>query len=251
MPKILLFDIETAPALGFFWEMWETNIIEVQQEGYMLSFSAKWLHDKRVHVHALPDYRGYKANPRDDEKLVQTLHDYISQADIVIAHNGDRFDIKYFNARCLFHGIDAPRPYQTVDTLKIARSRFKNLSNKLDDLGHLLGVGRKLPHTGKHLWLACMNGDKNAWKKMRAYNAQDVKLLEAVYLKLRPWATNHPNVNIISRTSHACPKCGLQTLVKWGYRYTPTGEQQRYKCRECGAWSLGKAEKLDSRITIK
>jgi hypothetical protein len=48
-------------------------------------------------------------------------------------------------------------------------------------LGHFLGIGRKLNHTGKALWLGCMSGDPKSWKKMRRYNQQDVRLLEAVY----------------------------------------------------------------------
>ena len=39
----------------------------------------------------------------------------MDQADIVIAHNGDNFDIKAGNTRFQEHGLGAPSPYQSVD----------------------------------------------------------------------------------------------------------------------------------------
>ena len=43
-PKIALFDIETAPSLGYFWgKLWETDIVGVKEPWYMLCFSYKWL----------------------------------------------------------------------------------------------------------------------------------------------------------------------------------------------------------------
>lgn len=54
--RILLFDIENAPSLGYFYDMSkEYNIIEIVEHSYMLSFAYKWLHEKRIHVRALPD----------------------------------------------------------------------------------------------------------------------------------------------------------------------------------------------------
>lgn len=251
MAKILLIDIENSPALGYFWEMYDTNIIEVLKDGYMLSFAFKWLHEKKVHTYALPDFKGYKSDPTNDEKLVEKLAELVSQADIVVGHNGDRHDLRYMNARLLVHGHTPPKPYKTIDTLKIARSKFKFLSNRLDDLGNVLGVGRKLAHTGKHLWFACMNGDKKAWKLMRKYNAQDVVLLERVYLKIRAWHTTHPNVNFVDRKLGACPKCGSTNIHRNGYHYSAHGEAQRYKCKDCAGWSLGPYEKLAQKIKIR
>ena len=184
----------------------------------------------------MPDYRGYSAHKEDDEKLVRDLWKVLDEADIVIAHNGDKFDVRKSNARFVFHGLKPPSPYKTVDTLKIARKHFSFNSNRLDDLGHYLGVGRKLPTTGKDLWLRCIRGDEDAWSRMIKYNAHDVALLERVYLQLRPWATSHPDLGSYSKKL-VCPTCHSRNLQHRGYNVTKTGRRQRLQCMDCGAWS--------------
>lgn len=246
--KVLLFDIETAPSLGWFWQMYDTNIIEVKEHGYMLSFSAKWLGESKVYTYSLADFSGHKAWSTNDKKLVQKLSEMIAEADIVVAHNGDRFDIPTTNTRLIVNGFKPLTPTRTVDTLKVARSKFNFLSNRLDDLGNFLGVGRKLPHTGKNLWFKCMANDASAWKTMRRYNEQDVRLLEAVYLKLRPWMTNHPNLNIYNQTDCSCRACGSSRIQRRGYDYTNVSVRQKFVCLDCGAWSRGKSKTIKELI---
>lgn len=217
--------------------MWEENVIEVEQDWYMLSFGYKWLGERKVHTHALPDFRGYKSNKENDRHLLHKLWEVLDAADIVVAHNGDRFDIRKTNARFIAHGLTPPSPYKTLDTLKLARRHFKFDSNKLDELGKYLGVGRKLPHTGKHLWLGCMRGDLKSWAMMRRYNAHDVELLERVYLRLRPWATSHPQLTHYSR-AEACPTCESGNIQYRGFTFSRTGSRQRVRCLDCGAWSV-------------
>jgi hypothetical protein len=243
--RILLLDLETAPNLGFVWGIWEQNVIDVKKSWYLLSFAAKWTNERKTHVRCLPDYPRFKSHKEDDKHLIADLWELLNEADIVVAHNGDRFDIRKANARFVAHGLPPPSPYKSVDTLKIARKHFKFDSNRLDDLGKYLGVGRKIPHTGKHLWLGCMNGDKKSWKTMRRYNTQDVTLLERVYLKLRPWTTTHPNLTFFSRRPEECPVCESGAINNTGFSYTRTGKRQRATCKSCGhRFSYGKFIRL-------
>ena len=48
-PKILLFDIETAPALAWVWAQFDTSVIATEQDWYMLCFAYKWLDEKRTY----------------------------------------------------------------------------------------------------------------------------------------------------------------------------------------------------------
>lgn len=249
--KILLLDIETAPILGWAWTKYDTNLIEIQEPFFILSFAWKFLDDQTVSVRGLVDYPDYNPEKHNDKSLITDLHSLLDQADIVVAHNGDSFDIKKANARFLYHGLKPPSTYKTVDTLKAARKHFKFDSNKLNDLCKTLGVGGKVPHTGFALWKACMAGDVAAWEVMKEYNAHDVTLLEEIYLRLRPWIT-HPDVNlyrpVVERDvhtdhTHSCPNCGSSHIQRRGIAVARTRRYRRLNCQDCGSWFTGDVEK--------
>jgi RNase_H superfamily len=242
-PKILLFDLETAPSLGYVWEKYETDVLDFVNEWYLLCFAAKWL-DGKMMTFSLPDFTGYKPGSENDKALVKQLWKLFDEADILIAHNGDHFDIRKANARFAYYNLPPPSPYKTVDTLKVARKYFNFTSNKLDDLGNHLGYGRKLAHTGFHLWKGCMRGDKKAWKHMVEYNKRDVVLLEKIYLHFRPWIDTHPNVAILYDRPNACPKCGSPKLQKRGFGINKTGQYQIYRCMNCNGRASGPSKKV-------
>lgn len=237
-PRIALFDIETAPNLSYVWGHYEQNVLDVEVPWHMLCFAYKWLGEKKIKTHALIDYRGYKKDRTNDAPLIEDLWKVFDEADIIIGHNGDRFDIKKANARFIAHGLKPPSPFKSIDTLKIARRHFKFDSNKLNDLGKYLKVGRKLPHTGFKLWMDCMAGDPKSWNLMRRYNARDVELLEAVYEKIKPWASGHPNLNVYTQ-SNSCPTCQSHNIQRRGIAVTKSRRYQRMQCLDCGAWASG------------
>ena len=182
------------------------------------------------------------ANTFTEEQMVLRLWQVLDESDIVIAHNGDKFDIKMLNVLFVKYHLNPPSPYRSIDTLKVARKYFRFMSNRLGDLGMKLGVGDKLDNGGFENWLGCINNDPQAWRKMLKYNAQDVKLLEKVYLRLRPWMDNHPPINVLAGSPDSCPKCGGTHLQRRGTRKsTKTGTYSRYQCQDCGGWSTGRS----------
>jgi DNA polymerase III epsilon subunit-like protein len=234
VPRIAFWDIEISPTTGTFWgSKYETNILEITHPWVILSFS--WKEGKEFITKALPDYAGYKKGSLDDLNLVRELHGLMSRVDILVGQNGDQFDCKKLNARFAIHGLPPPAPYKTVDTLKVARQKFGFTSNKLDDLGETLGLGRKLEHEGYNLWRKCMDGDLKAWKKMKKYNKQDVVLLEKVYDRLLPYMTNHPNVGMWNQGT-VCSKCGSKNLESRGFYRNKTTQYRRIQCHDCGSW---------------
>lgn len=236
-PKVLFYDVETRPNLGYIWGKYEQNVIEYVEEFSMLCFAYKWQHEKTTHVVGLPDFALYKKDPTNDSELIKALHKLFDEADVVIAHNGDQFDQKITNARTIVNGILPPSPYKQIDTKKVAKRYFRFNSNKLDDLGAILGLGRKIQTGGFSLWLGCMRGDPQAWAKMMRYNKQDVVLLEKVYYKMLPWIENHPGMNVLLDKPEACPNCGKGPLHARGYRITTVSKYQRYQCQNCGHWA--------------
>jgi hypothetical protein len=243
MAKTLLVDIETTPNLAYVWGKYQQDVIRFAAEWSLLSFSYKWMDETATKFLGRDNYL--------EAELVEILHSLFDRADIVIAHNGDKFDIRKVNAKFIEFGLDPPAPYKSVDTLKVAKRYFKFNSNKLDDLGTILGLGNKAATGGFDLWMGCMQGDKKAWKTMRKYNNQDVELLEQVYLKLRPWIDNHPGLNVIDGKPDACPKCGETRLQARGTRKTTkVGVYHRFQCQGCGGWcSSRKAERTEVKYT--
>jgi hypothetical protein len=234
-PRILLIDIETFPNVSYTWGKWEQDVVEFVDHWYILSFAYKWLGDKKTKVIGLPDFKGYKPGTKDKE-LLKYIWQLLDEADIVIAQNGNAFDFKKINTRFFEAGMKPPSPYRTIDTLTVARRYFAFNSNKLDDLGRDLKIGRKVEHEGFPLWLKCERGDMKAWKRMKKYNRQDVELLEQLYLKERPWIKDAPNLDMWSDV-RVCPKCGSTRLHSRGESITQAYVYTRYQCQDCGGWS--------------
>ena len=136
-----------------------------------------------------------------------------------------------------------------VDTKTEIKKVARFESNKLDDLGEQLGLGRKLEHEGWELWEGCYNGDKKSWAKMKAYNKQDVDLLERLYLRVRPFVKNHPSLDTYSETT-VCPKCGSSNLVRRGYQFNQTTKYARIKCKDCRGWSRSPVNLQEKRPLV-
>lgn len=248
--RTLLFDCETSPLLGYAYGLYEQNIIKVIREPHLMSFAFKWYDEKRIYYHALPDYPLYKKDPYDDTDLLKDLHALLDKADIVIAHNGDSFDIKVANSRFIMNKLKPISNYISIDTLKEARKKFRFSSNKLTDLARYAGIGQKVENE-KELWFKCLEGDKKAWKQMKKYNKHDVYLLNGIYEWMKPWMKQHPNLNIFNNTIANCPRCLSSKIINYGKRYNQSGVYQRYKCKECGNDMLGKENLVIHKPIVK
>lgn len=237
--KVLLWDIETFPCIMTRWGLYHEGggYNNVLQDWSIICIAYKWEHEKTAHVISIrDDKKKFRANIHDDSHVVAEFAKILEQADILIGHNSKKFDTKKLNARAITNGMKPLMPVQQYDTLNVARGKFAHTSNRLDALGDILGVGRKIK-TSYTLWLDCLKGKVSAFKEMETYNIQDVYLLEDVYHKLAPFDDKHPNRNITEDTTDNCPVCAGHKLYKRGFRTTRTNKFQRYQCQDCGNWS--------------
>lgn len=241
--KILFLDVETSPNIVHTWGLFKQNIAinQIVSSGYMLCWSAKWLGDKKIMHDSLIDHTDlFKKDPTSSYGIAKTMWKLLDEADVVVAHNGDGFDLKWLNSIFLDNRLGPPSPFKTIDTLKIARFIFYFPSNKLDYITERLGLGTKLKHEGHTLWTKCMRGEKGAFRKMIRYNRKDVLLLEKVYLEMRPYMKNHPNMGLyISGEKPVCTVCQSTELIKRGTAATNLGIFQRFRCK-CGKWVRGR-----------
>lgn len=238
--SILILDIETAPALSYHWGMYDQTIgtNQVREDWYMLSYAAKWLDSRNIIFDAIWKYPKYfRQKPRSDLKIAESLWDLLDQAKIVIAHNGDAFDVKKINTSFLKNNLQPCNSYLTIDTKKESKKNFGFMSNKLDHIMRRLGLGHKLSHEGFDMWLGAMRGDKKWCAKMERYNKQDVRGLESVYKAMRPFMKNHPDINALEgdKTRLDCPNCGSRDTIGRGWQYTKLSRYPRRGCNSCGA----------------
>lgn len=236
--KILLYDIETSHNLVAAFRLYEdyTPPENVIQERFVISVAWKWLGEKKTHVvSVLDDPKLFKQDPFNDLHVLKTFHQVLSEADVIVAHNGDKYDIRFLEARMLIQGLDPLPPINKVDTLKVAKKRFLFNSNKLDYLGKILGVGRKI-HTSNRLWLGVLKADPVAIQKMADYNKGDVELLERVFLKLRPFMTGPLNREMFGGEASTCPRCGSKKIQSRGFQRTKSRIYRRFQCVKCGGW---------------
>ena len=197
-PRILIFDLETSPELGYVWGRFKQFLapVQVEQRSYLLTWSAKWLGEKEVMADAINNYRQTetKYGQEDDLEVVTSIWHLLDECDVAVAHNGLRFDFPYLNSRFAYHGLGMPSPYKAVDTCKIAKKYFRFPANSLKELGIYLNIDTPKLDTDFQLWIDCMHGVRGAWDYMVEYNKFDVKLLEEVYLRIRPYDKSHPNL---------------------------------------------------------
>lgn len=230
--KRLYFDIEVSANVGLFWQsgfkitIGTENIIK---ERAIICICYKWEEDKDV-------YYLHWDKKQCDKKLLEDFIKVANEADELVGHNGDKFDLPWIRTRCLLHRIQMFPNYTTIDTLKIARSKFRFNSNRLDYIGKFLGLGQKI-HTDFDLWKNIMlHNDKEALNKMIDYCIQDVCLLEKVHKELNNHipAKTHYGV-IFGQDRGSCPECGSDQLVKNLKRVMASGLVKiQYKCQICG-----------------
>ena len=246
--KVLILDIETAPISAYVWGIWNQNVHlpQIKSDWFCLTWAAKWLFEDKVYSAKLkPD----EVAKQDDKRIMEGIWKLINEADIVIAHNAEKFDIPRLNSRFILNGLNPPLPYQVIDTLRHIRRQFGFTSNKLDYVNKLLNLERK-KETSFELWDNCMKGDRKALKEMEDYNVQDVRILEETYLQIRPWIKPHPNMGlfILDETEQRCPSCGSSDLQDQGKCYnTSANIYELFRCGNCNSVS----RKRLGAVTIK
>lgn len=246
-PKILFFDLETLPNLQEGLKVWnqmsdypgrslKADISTIICFGYM------WIGEKKASCKSLWDFKAWNKNVNNDLPLIKFAHSVISKADVIVTHNGARFDYPFLNTRIQYHRSRGHKDLTLipkiphVDTCRILKRNFFLFNNRLNTAGKFLKQGEKLKHSGWDLWVDVHNKDQKAMNKMVKYCKQDVKLLSQVFNEIRSVAKELPNMNLFT-DKPACPRCGSHALQSRGSGVTISKRVQRYQCTDCGHWS--------------
>jgi uncharacterized protein YprB with RNaseH-like and TPR domain len=227
-PKVLIWDLETNGV----------NALK-SSLSFIVLFGYKWLGEKEVHTLRFDDYGGYtnKGSGYTDKFLLRAATKIMAEADLMVAHYGDRFDRPFVNGRLAINELPPIPTTKQLDTCLLAWKQFNFHSNRLKELAKFLGCKEKKDENQFPLWwLQVMRGGamgKKALDLMEEYNMQDVRTLEEIYLRLRPF-----EVKPVKLYSKGCRICGAP--VKYDGTYTRTKEKvyKKFKCtnKVCGYW---------------
>lgn len=231
--KRLFFDIETSPNIGFFWQAgYKLNVpySNIIKERAIICICYKWAGDKKV-------YSLNWDSSQDDKEMLEQFMVIANSADELVGHNGDKFDLPWIRTRCLYHGIPCFPSYNTIDTLKSARSKFRFNSNRLDYIAKYLGFGGKTD-TGFDLWKnIVLHSDKKALKKMVDYCKNDVVILEKVYNHIANYIPHKTHYGALAGNKYSCPECATDNLTVSKRRYTAAGILKiQLVCGDCGKY---------------
>lgn len=230
--KKLFFDIEVSrDIVEGYGNKWEFKVVKTVRHQELMCFAYRFEGEKKITYVSRHNFATYK-------EFVQSLWDLLNEANIVIAHNGNKFDNKMANRFFVKEGFGPVSPYKSVDTLQVARNTFKFQSNSLQDLCEYLGIGSKRKITYADIENDFLNNPTPKIERlMREYNIQDVVLLEKLYNIFLPFIKNHPNMGDLEQLDGICPKCGSDHLEKRGFNMRRNGKVQRYQCQNCGGWT--------------
>lgn len=195
--KVLLYDIETSYGIARVWRpgyKLQVSYNDFIKHPAIICISYKWLDEEEVHTVQWDKFQ-------DDKELLKLFILELNKADVIVAHNGDSFDLPWIKTRALYHNISMLPKYNSIDTLKIARYKYKFPSNRLDDLGDYLNLGRKIK-TERDLWIDVVDkNNKLSLHKMTEYCEQDVILLEKIYKKLITQELPHVHNGVLNNLS--------------------------------------------------
>ena len=240
LPKILIFDLETSPMEGYFWGLFKQrpSIAQVKKDWSILCWCAKWLFEPEIIGQSVT---WKEAHNREDKSIIKGLWDLIEEADIVVAHNGDNFDVRVMNARYIVNGLGPNTPFKSIDTRKVSSKNFRHASHKLEWLCKRLDVKRKKNPQGYELWTECVDGKKTVARKaldqMMAYCKDDVGALEDLFIELSPWVKGINAGVYAEADQEICPNpaCGSIDVEFMGYYTTTVSKFRSFRCRDCGA----------------
>lgn len=231
--KICYLDTELAFSIFYAYYQKKPQFLQaknIKHHKFMPCAAWAWEHEKSLYsVSILDDKKRFKFNHRDDLHVAQKLFDVLQDADVIIGHNIDDFDMKEINTIFIKHRLGVLPAIKTIDTLKVARKYFRFEGNKLSELAAFFNVEGK---DNQPDWQAVADGDVKALEYSEKYCKQDVKVLKKIFPFLRPFIRNFPTVPKNNRPEY-CECCGSKLLKNHGTRFNGRSFYLDIRCLEC------------------
>ena len=129
-----------------------------------------------------------KGRRGDDKELVKQVCALVRKHDVVVAHNGGRFDIPMLRTRALRWGLEPLKEVKNVDPCFIAFRKFKLRSNSLGRIADFVGIKDKKTPLDMSIWADVMlNGDQKGMDLIVKHCEADIRVLKGVLNFVKPF----------------------------------------------------------------
>jgi uncharacterized protein YprB with RNaseH-like and TPR domain len=135
-------------------------------------------------------YPGWDQGKRFSDKLLfKELRDHLEEFDVLVAHNGIRFDLPFIQSKALRYKMKPLNPgIKFIDPVMLARKYLRLNSNRLDTVArHIHSKHQKTPLDMEVWFKAIGDGDRHCLNKIVSHCVADVKVLGEVMEAVRPF----------------------------------------------------------------
>lgn len=251
---LLYFDIETSIMAAWLHSLGQQyigyqNLMEEYNHKKVLCISYKEPGWKRAKV------LKWNHKKRCDKELLKKFNKIAGSYDLLLAHNGQGFDVKELRTAIAIRGLaEAWSETHCLDTLRDWRRTFRMSSNRLDAVAKMLGVGRKNPINIEH-WIKATQGDKKALDEMAKYCCVDTEIMQKCHERLDPYVL--PSQSCLNRKSmdyagypekcsgDGCENKDKRLFIKFGFYSYKCKPRQKYLCKVCNKVNKPDKEKDD------
>lgn len=124
----------------------------------------------------------------NDKESVKQICEVLADHDVLVAHNGTRFDVPFLRTRLARWGMKRFPDIKIIDPLSIAWRKLRMTRNSLGNIADHIGVSDKKTPLDMSVWMdAVLNGSRGAMNKIVEHCIADVVVLEGVLDLVRPY----------------------------------------------------------------
>lgn len=134
-------------------------------------------------VDKYPEWTGEEGRRSQPVGFIKDVFSYLNEFDILVAHNGLKFDRPYLNTLAMKHGlgVDLARK-KLIDPVWASRKHFRLSSNGLFKIIDYFDITDKKTPIHWSTWVkATIDGDKEAMDEIVHHCEQDIKALYQAY----------------------------------------------------------------------
>lgn len=188
-PKVLYIDIELAMMKVYVYDLYipakriQKEMMDRHTRKFIICWAAAWLDgNHKIKGKIISDVITQReAKQQNDKRICKSIWKLIEQADVIVGHNSDSFDLKVLQWRFLKHELGFTHGYKTNDTFKMAGKFTKPESRGLEYLSLELG-GRKKNGLERDEWIEIIEtGNPVKLVKADGYCRGDVREGVKVY----------------------------------------------------------------------